>query len=109
MDRRTFGKLLTAGLIATDLLPDIFQGSDLAGAQGFPGHWKARWIWTTGETHRSFHYFLMARRDFDLGSTPRSAKLDITAFDRYVLYVNGEYVGRGPARSDARWKSYDRP
>jgi len=86
----------------------IVNVGDVARGQGFPGHWKARWIWTSGETHRSFHYFLMARHDFNISGTPRSAALDITAFDRYMLYVNGEYLGRGPARSDARWKSYDR-
>ena len=85
----------------------VVNAGDAARGQGFPGHWKARWIWTSGETHRSFHYFLMARHDFNISGTPRSAKLDITAFDRYILYVNGEYLGRGPARSDARWKSYD--
>jgi len=85
----------------------LLNGGDSARAQGFPGHWKARWIWTNGETHRSFHYFLMARRTFDISSAPRSAKLVITAFDRYMLYLNGEYLGRGPARSDPRWKSYD--
>src|SRR5437868_12876284 len=50
----------------------------------------------------------MARREINLSGTARSAALDITAFDRYMLYVNGEYLGRGPARSDTRWKSYDR-
>jgi alpha-L-rhamnosidase len=86
----------------------IVNVGDVAMGQGFPGHWKARWIWTSGETHRSFHYFLMARHDLSISGTPRSAALDITAFDRYMLYVNGEYLGRGPARSDTRWKSYDR-
>jgi hypothetical protein len=33
--------------------------------------------------------------------------LHITASDRYMLYLNGKYRGRGPARSDPRWQSYD--
>src|SRR5437868_15057186 len=86
----------------------IVNVGDVAMGQGFPGHWKAKWIWTSGETHRSFHYFLMARREINLSGTARSAALDITAFDRYMLYVNGEYLVRGSARSDTRRKSYDR-
>jgi hypothetical protein len=49
----------------------------------------------------------MARRTLHLEGNPPSARLHITAADRYLLYVNGEYLGRGPARSDPRWKSYD--
>ena len=80
--------------------------SNPAIAQGFPGHWVGRWIWNHGESH-PFHYFVMARRDFDLQESPSTSTLHITAEDRYLLYLNGQYLGRGPARSDARWKSYD--
>jgi len=66
----------------------------------------AEWIWDAGEAHPK-NYFLMVRRSFLLPSPPDAAALHITASDRYVLYVNGDYVGRGPARSDPRFKSYD--
>jgi alpha-L-rhamnosidase len=72
-----------------------------------PHHWKAKWIWDDGDW-KPYHFYLYARRVFDLTATPASGILCITASDRYVLYVNGEYVGRGPARSDPRRKSYDR-
>ncbi|NLF02340.1 MAG: family 78 glycoside hydrolase catalytic domain, partial [Anaerolineales bacterium] len=75
-------------------------------ARGYPGHWAGRFIWCSGESH-PYHFFLMARGSFELASAPASASLHITANDRYVLYVNGTYLGRGPARSDCRWKSYD--
>ncbi len=74
--------------------------------RGYPGHWAGRFIWTHGEAH-PFHFFLMARRTVHLQGDPPSARLHITAADRYLLYVNGEYLGRGPARGDPRWKSYD--
>ena len=74
--------------------------------QGYPGHWVGRFIWVHGDGH-PFHFFLMARRAFQLQADPRAARLLITADDRYMLYVNGKYMGRGPARSDPRWKSYD--
>ena len=75
-------------------------------AQNYPGTWKGRWIWISGEPYgRTF--FLMARRRFDLTAKPTAAKLVVTAADRYMLYVNGTYLGRGPARSDAFRKSFD--
>ena len=74
--------------------------------QGYPGHWVGRFIWAKGEAH-PFHFFLMARGKVNPEGNPRSAKLHITASDRYMLYLNGEYLGRGPVRSDPRWQSYD--
>ena len=69
-------------------------------------HAAGRFVWTEGEA-KPFHYYLYARRSFDLEGPPRAAQLRITAADRYLLYVNGAYVDRGPARSDPRRKSYD--
>ena len=56
---------------------------------------------------KPYHRYLYARRSFELDGAPASAKLHVTAADRYLLYVNGVYLGRGPARSDPRRKSYD--
>ena len=72
-----------------------------------PRHLQAEWIWDDGDW-KPYHFYLYARRTFDLATTPTSGILNITASDRYMLYVNGEYVGRGPARSDPRRKSFDR-
>jgi len=49
----------------------------------------------------------MARGKVHPDGKPNSAELHITASDRYMLYLNGKYLGRGPARSDPRWQSYD--
>ena len=69
-------------------------------------HWPARWIWTDGEP-KPRNCYLMARRSFGLDAAAAQAQLHISAADRYVLWVNGRYLGRGPARSDPRRKSYD--
>ena len=69
-------------------------------------HWTAAWVWVEGEA-KPYHFYLYARRTFDLVGEPSAGSLHISAADRYVLYVNGAYVGRGPARSDPRRKSYD--
>ena len=68
--------------------------------------WDGQWIWCKGEA-KPYHFYLYARKTFILDDKPTSAQLHITASDRYVLYVNGRYLGRGPARSDPRRKSYD--
>ena len=69
-------------------------------------HWAAEWIWIPGAA-KPYHCYIYARRSFELAARPQSATLHVTASDRYVLFVNGAYVGRGPARSDPRRKSYD--
>lgn len=74
---------------------------------GYPGKWAGRFIWDKGEAH-PFHAFLMFRKTFDVKGEIKAATLRITAADRYMLYVNGGYVGRGPARScGPQWTSYD--
>jgi hypothetical protein len=52
----------------------------------------------------------MFRQTFDLEMVPDEAPARITADSRYVLWVNGQEVGRGPARSQPfrqRYDSYD--
>jgi hypothetical protein len=49
----------------------------------------------------------LLRRCFTLATAPGSAPLRITADSRYVLYVNGAEVSRGPVRGDASKLSYD--
>jgi hypothetical protein len=71
-----------------------------------PRVWKARWIWAEGEPapRNSYTYF---RKNLELDSTPKEAKIHVTADSRYQLFVNGKFVGRGPVRSDRRWLYYD--
>jgi len=50
------------------------------------------------------------RRTFRLTEVPAEAPARLTADSRYVMWVNGEEVGRGPARSQPyrqRYDSYD--
>src|SRR5688572_1469499 len=68
--------------------------------------WAAKWIWDNGKANPT-NYFLMLRRNFRLATKPESAVLHLTSANRYKLFLNGQYVGRGPARSDPRWKSFD--
>jgi len=67
---------------------------------------KPRWIWLATACHRE-NVYLRARRRFVLAAEPAEARLQITALARYVLYVNGEYAGSGPAPSSAEAPSLD--
>lgn len=78
--------------------------------------WHGHWIWTEAppigspfvwdraprpEAHGLF------RRSFDLDAVPERVPARITADSRYVLWVNGQRLGHGPARSQPRRLSYD--
>ena len=44
------------------------------------------------------------RREFELDSVPEQVLVNVTADARYTLYVNGQWVGHGPARGvQAKW------
>ena len=47
------------------------------------------------------------RRQFDLAENPKNAMINIFADSRYLLWVNGEYVERGPCRFDPKGPQYD--
>ena len=47
------------------------------------------------------------RRVFSLPAIAQKASLSITVDGRYQLFINGQRVGRGPARSSPRFQIYD--
>lgn len=62
-------------------------------------HWKARWITHPGESlvdYGVFHF----RKSFELKVLPKEFIINVSADNRYRLFVNGKAVCYGPARSD---------
>ncbi len=47
------------------------------------------------------------RREFTLARSPKNANLHLFANSRYMLWVNGRYVERGPARFEPKAPEYD--
>ncbi len=70
-------------------------------------HASARWIWDGGPPQPLDSYRLF-RKSFSLDRRPKTAILQITADAEYRLFVNGDYVGRGPAPNPPKHISVDR-
>ncbi|WP_256758851.1 family 78 glycoside hydrolase catalytic domain [Cohnella sp. WQ 127256] len=69
--------------------------------------WKAAWIWGDGEVSPRNEWRCF-RKTFDIPMEGAGdATLRITADSRYVLYVNGTQLGRGPVRSWPFEQAYD--
>jgi len=68
--------------------------------------WVAKWLWCEGEPVPQ-NFYLYCRKVFGLHGEAAEANVDVTADSRYKLFVNGKFVGRGPARCDQRWEYYD--
>ena len=62
--------------------------------------WNARWITDcTGKYNPAVQSVLLFRKTFDLKEEPEKFVIHISADNRYKLYINGQYIGNGPARS----------
>lgn len=80
--------------------------------------WHGHWIWVPEEPVQMgspFHWETaprpqshgLFRREFSLANVPSRVPARIVADSRYQLFVNGKWVGHGPARSQPRRMSYD--
>jgi hypothetical protein len=83
--------------------------------------WLGKWIWEPievaaplGSSEGPFfqrppfrNLFAYLRKSFDAPEEVSRAWAQVSADSRYKLYVNGRYVGRGPARYDPTWPYYD--
>jgi alpha-L-rhamnosidase len=70
--------------------------------------WTTRYIWDGTTNQNNFGYF---RKKFLVGNRPVLAKVYVTAHNDYLLYFNGQLLGRGPARCDpyhyGQYNAYD--
>ena len=70
--------------------------------------WAASYIWDGTTNVNNFAYF---RKNFVVTNPPSLAKVYVTAHNDYLLYCNGQLLGRGPARCDpyhyGQYNAYD--
>ncbi|MCU1291808.1 MAG: alpha-L-rhamnosidase [Bryobacterales bacterium] len=87
-------RTLTAALAASSLL-----------RAGEAAHqWKAKWIDCPQSDPQAFGVYHF-RKTFELPARPEHLVIFVSADNRYQLFVNGERVSAGPARSDlTHWR-----
>jgi alpha-L-rhamnosidase len=68
---------------------------------------KSRWIWPDELNWDLHNGYALFRKSFEVARVPRRAPFFITADQAYRLYLNGQYVGRGPARGFQESWPYD--
>ena len=61
--------------------------------------WNANWISCPNSSTKDYGVYQF-RKQFELETLPDSFIINVSADQRYKLYVNGHLVGRGPARGD---------
>ncbi|PWT99824.1 MAG: alpha-L-rhamnosidase [Bacteroidetes bacterium] len=67
------------------------------------GFWHAKWIAKDRQSDTQFGVYHF-RKTFNLDSKPATFVVNVSADNRYRLFVNGHSVATGPARSDlANW------
>jgi alpha-L-rhamnosidase len=64
-------------------------------------------IWTAEQPALKGWLHAGFRRDLQLEEVPTEATLQLFAYTRYQLYVNGQYIGRGPNRYENKRPEYD--
>lgn len=69
-------------------------------------YWKARWVACPGESPRQYGVYHF-RKNFELAQKPGSFVVHVSADNRYQLFVNGQPVSSGPARSDLGHWNYE--
>lgn len=63
-------------------------------------------IWTSGPTPEKQAYVVF-RKTFELLDVKPNTTMKIFADSRYMLWINGQYVLRGPCRFNPKWPEYD--
>jgi hypothetical protein len=71
-----------------------------------PNSWQAKWIWLEDSGDGKNDYICF-RKEFIIQSEIKEPVIHITAEREYELWLNGHFIGRGPALSDPRYKRYD--
>ncbi|OGS22002.1 MAG: hypothetical protein A2252_08270 [Elusimicrobia bacterium RIFOXYA2_FULL_39_19] len=59
---------------------------------------NSKWIWYDDYNYDLVNSWMQARRVFVLKAMPKKAEVNVTADTQYKMYVNGDFVNRGPAR-----------
>jgi alpha-L-rhamnosidase len=79
-------------------------------ANGMEAGWQAQWIWgydAANKREENAPRYFYFRRTFGVAGDVQAAVMRVCADSRYRLWLNGQLVGHGPARSDPAYQYYD--
>ena len=95
-------------LICTNLSGQTVQqvNADKINPSLLNNRWKAQWIAHPSESLLDYGVFHF-RKNFDLMERPKEFIINISADNRYRLFVNGKAVCFGPARADLEHWSFE--
>lgn len=68
--------------------------------------WASQWIWSSVSAEQSRHLYFRGTMEVE-GFEILEARLKVCADTRYRLWLNGQMLGHGPARSDTANQYYD--
>ena len=85
--------------------PELLNPMHAGGRNGDSGRWDAEWI-ISSDADASYGVYLF-RKSIELAAVPGEFIINVSADNRYKLYVNGEYVCNGPAKGDVDNWNFD--
>ncbi|HDL17460.1 MAG TPA: hypothetical protein ENH29_00225 [Bacteroidetes bacterium] len=103
--RREFLQTAGTGIMAGSLLPSLSAFSKDK-KENVQNNLQAKWIWKKHSSYRIYNQTIIVRKTFHTGQFS-SAKIKITADSFYRLFINGQWVNDGPARSWPEHYRYD--
>lgn len=77
-----------------------------SGQSIIPKHWNSSWIKVPGEPANDYEVCLF-RKSFPLANKPTTYLVHVSGDNHYKLFVNGQLVSVGPARSDLYYWNYE--
>ena len=84
-------------LVATQSL--FAQNSALINPNLLKNNWTAQWISAPNATAKEYGVYHF-RNSFEINEIPKTFIVNVSADNRYRLFVNGQSIGNGPARGD---------
>nr|AIA92424.1 CAZy families GH78 protein [uncultured Candidatus Solibacter sp.] len=82
------------------LMPLLFSTGKLNASDiDLNAKWQAFWIACPDNNATGYGVYHF-RKEFDVGELPSVLLINVSADNRYRLFVNGKAVGMGPARGD---------
>lgn len=106
--KHNYRLLLLIGILIWGTLP--FNSQYLRAQEINPDfltkNWNARWI-SAAESNPTDYGVYVFRKNFELSGKPSSYVIHVSADNKYRLYVNGEFIGVGPARNDIEHWFFD--